>query len=64
MVASAWAAVDRDCAALPHVVEVVHDAIAHHRPPASASDAVKCRSAGFEDGAEEALSRLEVQCGP
>ncbi len=63
MVASAWAAVQRECAALAHVVEVVHDAIAHHQPPASASDVVKCRSTGFEEGAEEELSRLAVQCG-
>jgi hypothetical protein len=63
MVASAWAAVERECAALAHVEEVVRDAIAHHRPPASASDVVKCRSTGFEGGAEEELTHLAAQCG-
>jgi hypothetical protein len=62
MVQSAWAAVHRACAELAHVEQVVHDAIAHNQPPAGASEVVKCRSTGFEIGAEDELSRLGATC--
>lgn len=62
MVDSAWAAVHQACAELPHVEQVVRDAIAHNQPPPGASEAVKCRSTGFEIGAEDELSRLGATC--
>ena len=62
LVESAWEAVDRDCAERPHVDQVVRDALAHHVPPAQASEAVKCRSAGFENGALDGLADLAAAC--
>jgi len=58
----AWAAVHQACAELPHVEQVVRGTIAHNQPPAGASEVVKCRSTGFEIGAEDELSRLGATC--
>ena len=62
MVDQAWAAVHQACAELPHVEQVVRDTIARNQPPAGASEAVKCRSTGFEIGAEDELSHLGATC--
>jgi hypothetical protein len=62
MVDSAWAAVHQACAELPRVEQEVREAIAQHQPPANASDVIKCRSTGFEIGAEDELSRLGATC--
>jgi hypothetical protein len=62
MVDQAWNAVHQECCELGHVEQEVRDAIAHNQPPAGASEVVKCRSTGFEIGAEDELTRLGATC--